>query len=515
MARTTETPIHKRLPVQLLGTLDKSVFKAFIHHTLSPGIKQNQKRLRFLLGLYHTPPKKWEKPRIQRKLLLEAFGENSDFQPFNQALSETLELLKDFLAARRFGEQPEERCFLLLDDPMIRENRKAFTTVLKALDECLENRPDRSSEYLRLKARREDLVRKFYAVQGIEADNTQTYLACIHRFALLERFKYACFSILYGNVKGNRAMDETQKTELTREAVKEGTHAELPVLKLFSQLFLLFASPAQAPRWSEFYPLLVHCEPLLPAEERKEANLLAIYYLNAAIARGIFSSLAQLRGVYQDMFQIFRSLAEDPAGPGFLLLREGPFIGQWRFLNVVATALYAGHGNWAESFISDGLQFVKPEEREITGQLSRATAAFYTTDPKKALEILEVVEPAGGFEYYEVYGLRLRVFYRLGDGERFKAALRNVREKLLRDGKNPSAQKIPEARRKGYGLFFERLNLIFDHLHEPNKPRLKRAELETLAAQTEQEAQIAQKKWLLEEIGNLIQKTGRPTKHES
>ncbi len=514
--------ISGRISIQLLSQLEKLEFKAFIHYTQMPGIKQNRKRLDFLRLLAGTAPSQWGKPKFNRELSLKTGKEIHENSPLlNQIIYETSVLLKEFIALKQIRFQPSVEFAVLLDAPIIRGHERAFSTISKDLDDALENNLSRSSEYWRLKALKEDLTRKHYSVHRILKDNTGEYLDFINRFALIERYKYACFATLHQNLQGRRKLEAEEIEELTKIAKSSASALDHPVLKLYSQLFLLIALSEDRPPLEKFTDFMLTCESLLPVEERKEVYLTMAYYINSLINQGYINQLPQLQGAYIDMFRIFKNLAEDRNGPSYHLLRDGEHMGQWRFLNVLSAAFYTGNIDWGKRFLNEGLPFVIGKERGLTEQLANAALSFYQGRYRKALEILGTdqekadqeignrKQPKGksktsritGFEYYEIYALALRAYYLLSETYLFDIAIQNIRAKIQRDLHSTENEKIPNPRVHAYRSFFETLDLMSKWKYNRSSFRGKPG-LDDLLKQKQEEfgRVMAHRKWILEQI---------------
>ncbi len=196
---------------------------------------------------------------------------------------------------------------------------------------------------------------------------------------------------------------------------------------------------------------------------------------------------------YQHLFDMYQeALSKD----GVLIMTN--HIHQTHYYNIVRVALAIKEGEWAENFIHEYKNLLKPEYRETVSNYCLAELYYDRGEREAAIRILNTVELINSSYYFRYKILLLKSYFESGHFEPLRSIVGNVRDWIGRD-EMVSKQIITNNR--NFFNFAIRLTRIRERLtntvrsnKEVIQKDVEKMRLEIL------DAVVVEKKWLLEQI---------------
>lgn len=427
---------------------------------------------------------------LQRKL----YPDDESGRNFRRAARQAEEIFMKFLPYQQLEKNESTRLLLSLDALLNKPLEKQFKSKLRELEAVLGNQKGRNAEYFLYCYLKEDVHRKLLAKRRkIEEYQFGTALEQLNRYYLLEKLKYAIFYLQLSKIS-----QEKLPTHLAKEIDFLSAHHialinKTPVLSIYLKMYRLFLEEEKGEAAESVLNLLEQHSKNIPEEELRDLYALVAGLLIDKINNACLP-LEELKEAYKEYFRLNQLL--DKQG----LLKEGEYIPQERFKNVVASALNTGEPQditWAEEFLNKKHKLVHPENEDAIKDFCQGAISFYKREYEDCLAALRNVPNANRFYYCDIKSLELRTHY-----EQSKVffdydyQVNNIMRVIKND------KKMSEHHREAYLNFFDFSRQLF-RLRESGKP--DKTELTRLKTEIEG-SRVAQKKWLLEKIQEMKNK---------
>ena len=186
------------------------------------------------------------------------------------------------------------------------------------------------------------------------------------------------------------------------------------------------------------------------------------------------------KSYYDELFDIYVAAIENKA------LIEHKKLSAYTYKNIITLGLRNGHNTWVESFIEQYHSFLDIEFRADFYNYAKAKSAYVKTELKQATIWLDKVNTKDIFTTIDVRVMQCKINYELGRFELLEYMLDNLKQYLKR-------QKLKLYHKKIYNNFIKALIRILNL----NGSITKTEKLRDIITK---EHQIAEKKWLLEQL---------------
>jgi len=348
---------------------------------------------------------------------------------FNNIISDTLQLLYDFLAYQKYKSNTLFQQDALLKD-LIQRNAKvhAERNIRKFKNELDEQTLRDMNHYQQQFLFFEKLNQLYLRKSRREYDeNLQEMSHHFDTYYLLQNIKMAC-EMASRNVIMQGQYDYTFFEKCYAFFQKEKQIDSLPSIQIYHRAFLLMTDEAHAQHYIELRTLLQQHSPLLAAEE---LNNIYGYILNYCI-RQINSGKTDF---YAEIFEWYKILLRDE------ILFEQKQLSEKNFMNIVTVSLRSHAYEWTEKFITDYKDYLKKDVRENAVSFNLAALFYAKKDYNRALLQLIDVNFTDSFYHLGSNMIQLKCYFHLQETEAYLALVQALRQYIQRNKQLSSFHK--------------------------------------------------------------------------
>lgn len=471
----------------MLRHLTADEFRSFVRFAASPWFNRNSKGLIYLEILQKSFPEMNAPALLKNNLIKKLFPKDDSDKNLKPLRSYLVKLLKEFLQQTELARQPNTQRLLLLDGLLHHQLDGEFQEELETFGQSVD--PDERLFYTRYRLA---AYRLFNLERGGKGEFTlESYFSDFNQFALLEKLKQSCLLMLFLRIRGKEEMHWLFQELDFLSNLHEKTIRQTPVLHAYAEMFAVLKKNEPRMDLQTLRGLLELYQSEIPAPEWKDLQNFQVNYLIGKLNRGHFSTYTDLCYCYENLFQLYKTLASGN------FLTEGEHIPHQRFKNVVSVALNAGNSAWAAEFLQNNAGKIHRNYRDDLIQFCQGAICFYSGKTQDAFSHLsQVSTKQNEFYYFDIYSINMRICFETEDEKGFDAMYENVRKRL-------GQQNVSPTHTESYRSFYNFLKNLFRLTNEPDKTKRKSG-LKLLLARIERTDPVNQKKWLLEKITTLL-----------
>lgn len=487
MSHLREKMKNSRL-LRVLRTLSPADLRQFADFVASPYFNKH-KRLPKLLKLIVAHAPDYNSPKLTEAFLFEKLfpGEPFRIQRMRDDLSLLYRLLKQFLAHQFLAKDNFQEELGYLEQLVERNELHVFGLQARAMEQQLDQAPDRSWIHYRQRFQLANLVNQAYGLQQHrKTDNSlQQKLDALDIYYLSIKLKESCEAF-------NRkfVLNTEVKLHLLAEieTLMEDQHApfhEVPVLQLYYRIYRSFQAGNET-TFDQMQQALEEVAPILPRSEARAAYKFAQNFCIRRINRGEQAYQQRLFGLYQKLLS-----------SGIILQQE--VLAHSDFKNIVTLALRLNEINWTKDFIENYGPIINAAHR--TNALGYAEALFLAESGQKRLAIRKLNEVNFSDVFYDLSARHLlaRTYWEEGEEEALRYHLNAFLLFLRR------AREISPAKKQDHFNFVRILKSMLDWQERSIVWSAKRQQeqLEKLKVRVKEAQALSYREWLASELEKM------------
>lgn len=268
------------------------------------------------------------------------------------------------------------------------------------------------------------------------------------------------------------------------EHIRQPQFETVPLVSIYQDVILCLAEPNEE---NHFKNLMAHLEKFankLAKEDLRECYQIAQNYCAFKLNQGRI-----------DYYPIFFRIIQNTIGLDILL--ENGQLSEGVFKNIVTVSLGSGEFEWAENFIKEYSIHLPSGIRENARTFNLAYLFFHQKKYSKVIELLRNVEYSDVVYALGAKLTLLRTYYESGEHLAMDSLIDSFRIYLRRN------KLISKSLKREYGNFLNGLKKLVS-LSSANKHTIRAFEKRLTDTQN-----IISKKWLLEKIAELEEKSAR------
>ena len=196
----------------------------------------------------------------------------------------------------------------------------------------------------------------------------------------------------------------------------------------------------------------------------------------------------------QELFNIMKFQVEND----FLVVNS--FVHDRSYKNIIEVAIRAKEYIWAQEFLDSHIEFVPGEDKSMIYNYNQANILFAKGDYKGAQRNLTFINFKDVFYQLAYRSLQIKIHLETKDTLSVESAVKNFKSYLKRE------ESLAEIQKNSYDSFLKfilNLTRIIDKRNQYSKEEL-RIKLNEVNDKIKSEKQLADKKWLLKQVSELI-----------
>lgn len=406
---------------------------------------------------------------------------------FRRLLSSFNDLIKRFLSIEEFESNPLEVQNTLLRSITKKNIQSLGKTSLKNSDRLLERSNYRNGEYYLFKSFFE---RNRYSIERIEVKRVtkkNTPLNTLNNvdkaldiFYLSERLRTICSRLIWKSLL--QSEKEQQKTEIESVLIKVAEQQEYvaePCVQIYLNIYHLLSDQSKSQNYYAYKRLMDESLDLFPPDQQKEIIEFAINFCTAKANAGDREFLNELLINYK-------------RGLEYKIIEQNGVLSQWKFKNIVSSALRLKEYSWTSNFIESYKDKLPIGYRENTVILARAQLLFYQKKYEDVLPLLQQVELKEFSYNTSVKSILIASYYELEHYDGVESTALSLRLYINRyKGLSTNAKKAFKN--------FVKITLQLIRSDSRDTKNLIKIRDEILTSQG-----LASKTWLLEKVHELL-----------
>lgn len=398
--------MYKSKPVIILSTFSKRELKLFEEYILSPFFNKKAEVItlfNLLKKQYpHFKEQQLEKQKIFKKVFPKlAFKE----QKLRYLMSDLTKLLESFLAYQEYNQQTNHYNPYLLDAYMNRELDKYFHNTSSIFQNNINKNQRQNIDFhldnFQIIKQKFDLhaARANHLPRNIRNDLLKSMLDSIDTFYIANKLKYSCeiynnHNVLASDIEDTLLLDEIIQYLKTHEEISS------PSVAIYYKILMTLLESKVEEHYNELINLLKKYEPHFTKNELYDMYIFARNYCIKKLNNG--------DAIYvRKSFDLHKILMANK-----VILREN-YISEWDYKNIVQMSLGLGEDDFAEQFINDYKNNIRPEFRENAYNYNMATIHYIRKNYSKAQNLLHQVTFTDPYYHLGTKILLLKCYYEL------------------------------------------------------------------------------------------------------
>ena len=407
--------------VRSLDTRERARWQEYVH----AGLFNRHAGLRRLCDYILEVLPDMEQEALQKKRAFEhLFGGGAEYNELkmNNLISDLYFLLLDFLAFRHFENDRLTRLGHTANELLARNLDKQAAGALERYRKELEQRPDRTTEWLRHERHWWEAAEVLHSRQARRSagEHLRRQADALDVAFALDKLRITVVMLSRNALAVVQADDRPRwLSELRKWCREENLFRQYPPVQVYLAALDLVEEP-ESRYFEALRGALDRHDGLFPPEEQTALYQLALNYCIRRINDGFSEA-------YSDALTLYRTMLDRG-----LLLRQGR-LSQWTYKNITAAGLRSGAFAWTEDFLYRYRDALHPAERENAFAYNLAELHFEKLDFAGALRALQNVEFTDFTYQLGAKTLQLKCFYALGEWEALTALLDSTRQLLRRN----------------------------------------------------------------------------------
>jgi len=410
------------------------------------------------------------------------FGKVFPDQPYDEkqiryTMSFLFKGIKSFLTYQEFLQEPVNEELYLARFFKNRGLERSFNLEVKQFSKQLNQQPYRTSDYHYKKYQLHYEKFDFSINQKRETTESIGILSDeITTFFIATKLKLGCSTII---LKGVSQMEyQQQLIDEVLAHVEANDYSEVPAIEIYYNAYKTFTDASPEPYYRKLRESMNKFHYFFPKQELINIYLIATNFCIKQFNRGKSEFFSELFDLYKKGLQLDIYYIENGIIPRFM------------YKNIVTAGLIEKDFEWVETFIYAYKEKLEEKYRESTFVYNLANMYYYKLEYDKAMELLREMVFDDVLNDLAARCILLKIYYELNEHEALTSFLDAFKNFIYR-------HKEISYHKNNY------LNLIKYTRRLLNLNNFDKEATKKLAKEIGKTASLAEKKWLLAQVGNI------------
>lgn len=406
----------------ILKSMDQREFKKFGQFVESPFFNRLQNVIKLYGVMKKNHPEFSSRNFTEEKIYKQVFGN----EKFNKAkmfnlVSDLLSLAEEFISYSGFKKNYFESKINLLEELEERRLSKLFEINYNELKKYMTKEKYRGEEYYNMKFRSSNVLEehKYFSKDYAVTRNLPQITDNLINYFLIKLLKLYTFTIN----EEQAYKFENKSLRFLEEIVyhvESNEYENEPLIRIYS-LVLLLTLKEKEDYYNELKKLKTKYFSIIPNDELEQIYICLKNYCTKMVLQG-----------KNEYLRDFLELTKEPLDKMKTSGKQGS-ISNFAFMNAIITSLKLDDVLWAEEFIREFQDFLQPEGKADTVNLSKAMIFFNKKEFEKSLGELMKINFEDSHHKLHLRILNLQNFYELNYSEEADSMVDSYRHFLTRD----------------------------------------------------------------------------------
>ncbi|MEO1517108.1 MAG: hypothetical protein AAFV95_18940 [Bacteroidota bacterium] len=460
---------------EVFRSLSKAELKSLDKYIHSAYFNQREDVCRLFVYLRSQMPEPSRKDLDKRKVSRAIYGPDKyEEKRLSYTMSFLYQHLKDFLALEAFKADDQQQQLLTSRAFRQRGLHRQFESEVKILEKTIEKNAFRNMDYhydkFQLQYEKSDYL---ISQRRQTPENLLIASEELITYFLANQFKLGTSIHLLQRLSQDETGSDVME-ELLRLA-EQGDYLQKPAVALYYYGYKALTAEEPALYFSQLRQLIGNNHPHFRLSELRDIYMLAINHGIKQYNQGQKQLMEQVLDLYKEGLELK------------LFIRDG-VLSKFTYNNIVIAGLVQKEFAWVEQFLFDYKVLLDEKDRESSFNYNLAILYYRRPDYAKAMELLRSVEFKDVMHDLYARRMLLKMYYELAEYDPLASLLISFRAFIYRH--------------KELGYYKSNyLNLIRFTNKLLQLDRYDKNAVQRLAKDIEQTKAVAEKAWLLEQLG--------------
>ena len=418
----------------------------------------------------------YEEAPTKQRAGQKVFGKKDfDDQAMRLLISDLMRLIEKFLIVQRFLNEDQAGQMHLVAEFRDRNLPKHFKRSYRKVSSALNKQKLRNADFWK---GRYDLEFEQYQFDSLQRRTTemnlQELIDTLDYNYMAEKLRQSCTVLSHQSVF-SAEYDLGLLDAILRKVEAEPRYLGVPAIALYYYAYLMRSEPTNEAYFLKFKTLLFENGHLFPESEQRTLYVLALNYCAYRYNEGDRNYIHSSNEFYREGLK----------AKAFFL--DGR-LSRFTYRNIVTVGLTIKDYNWVAEFIEGYSEFLVPKYKESMLSFSKARLAYHQKNYEEALQLLQKSEYKDLLLNLSAKTVLIKIYYELGEEDLLESHLDAMRNFIRR--------------KKGIGYHQENfLQLIYFVRKLLDRNPYDRESKAILKQQIEETKALAEKSWLLEQLG--------------
>lgn len=463
--------------IQLLKTFHKKELKGLHKFVRSPYYNQRQDVID--LHDYIVQHLSCKGTALQREQIFQHIFKQDTYheQKLRHLMSYLMKVVKTYLSIKAFEADKMSKQLYLFQEIGQRDVPSVFQQEAKNTSKMLANETYQNGQFYQQKFRAELEFLKTKTERAAENnDALESAIESLSVSFVAQLLRLACRVLSESNVTSQQYDLPFLSSVLV--ALEQGQYRDIPVVQLYYYSFLTLKNWDREDYFETLQRLVKKHLYVLPQEEALDLYLILINFCIRKSNKGeTFYARAAL--------QFYQQAMDD----GTLL--EHGFLSHFNYSNIFKLGLKMQQLDWAQQFLEQYKKYLHPTNRESHYQYNMAIFYYWKKEYAEAMNLLRGLHFKGILFNLNVRRMLLRIYYEMGEIEVLDSLLKSFRAYINR---HVYLTDYHRALNKNLIKFVAKM--LKSNLKEDDVRAKLQAEIEVTVY-------VAEKHWLLEQLGDI------------
>lgn len=419
-----------------------------------------------------TAAHRWEKERVFAHLFP---SQNFDRQQLYHVFSFLKKLIEEYLIYADFKQSTTQTDLKMAQIYRERGLQRPFLENIKNVENQLEKQPLKDANF------HYQAFQLFYEKAEFDSQQSRTEVGNLRRMSdelsiyfISQKLRQACQILSYQSFS-QIEQEQAFLQEILKYAELKNYHNDVPCIEVYYHYFQAFSQNEGEEIFQKLKSLVKKYHQEFPKQEMRNIYLMPINF-------GIKRFNQGERAYLQEVFELYQQ------GLEYDIFIENNRLSRFTYSNIALAGMGLKAFDWVKNFIHNYRQYLDIPYRDNAFHFNLANLYFQQQDYQKTMNLLQKVEFDDVLYNLESRRMLLKVYYTLDETEALFSLLDSFKRFIHR-------QKKLGYHKKSF------LNLIRFTGRLLRLDFSKKAAVQKLKIEIEHTAEVAEKKWLLGQLG--------------
>ena len=398
--------MYKSKPVNILKSLDSKELKRFGLYIISPFFNKNVQVVNLFEHLKKYYPDFKHEQIHREKVFKKVFPKMVyNEQKLRYVMTDLVKLLEDFLTYEEHQNDRDAYEYILMKSLAKRNLSKYFSQNYQAFQKRTEGEGKKNITHHLYQYKLEQLRYYFEPGQNdVNVNMVDNINQSLDYFFVANKLKYACEQANYLDVYKRKTGKKDSFIHLSeiQERLKTSPVKDDPAVIVYQKILQTLSPDSMDKHYEELLEVLEKLEQNFTQSELHDMYIYARNYCIKQTRKG--------KRIYlQKLLDLFKKLLDKK-----IILSNG-YISQWDYKNIFTVSKLLDELDFAENFIHEYKNYIKPEHRENAFTFNLAHLYFVKKDYAKALQELHQVAFTDPHYHLDTKILMVKCYYELNE----------------------------------------------------------------------------------------------------